>query len=231
MVKESIAVSPGKTFDGILGLAFNYTYYNSSKGFDSESLIDRLYWNSLISSNIFALYSDPTNKKGYLTIGGYNETFVKANNITWINVLDSDESFTWNLPLYSVAGIITKEIVFAKIDTGTAALELPVNFQEEFYKRIEGKNCLTFKQITKCECDSINHLNSFTINLGGFDFNLKPNDYAKYKNGICKMRINFNGNLLFGYTFLKNYYVIFDKENKRIGFIGYRSIIKPFISN
>ena len=75
------------------------------------------------------------------------------------------------------------------------------------------------------DCSNMNQLDKYTLVIGGIDYDLTPQDYViqyqdgnstKCESGIFTSKIPYPFTL--GYTWIRNYFTVFDFENQQIGF-------------
>ena len=215
-----------QSVDGIIGLS------NSDK-----TIISYLYNEKLIPHNVFSLCF--SRDKGYFTLGDINSSF-HQENITYISI-DSGDHYRTNISKIKVNNDQLNISSQAIIDSGTTLSYFPKNVNEQLSKLIV-KNCknslfcndyytnpflgLCFKlKSAKLKNDLIDILPNIT-----FIFN----DKAKYtlfgedyyfeiaqdgKTEICLGLMSWEkNNILLGGNFMHNHDIIFNKENKQIGF-------------
>ena len=209
------------SFDGIIGLSFTYLSINKQANF-----IEMLFEQKKINKRLFSFYFNINdNKNSSLNIGGIdNNNFI--GKITWCDVISENY---WEIKIDSIK--YDKEIIIdcehynnfcsGIIDTGTSMIATP----SEIYNKLDKKLQVDFN------CNNINLLKNLIIKISGVEFILEPNFYilkipdTLSYNDNCLSAImqidNMNNNgqtIILGLPFLKKYYNIFDRDNKKIGF-------------
>ena len=209
------------SFDGIIGLSFTYLSINKQANF-----IEMLFEQKKINKRLFSFYFNINdNKNSSLNIGGIdNNNFI--GKITWCDVISENY---WEIKIDSIK--YDKEIIIdcehnnnfcsGIIDTGTSMIAAP----SEIYNKLDKKLQVDFN------CNNINLLKNLIIKISGVEFILEPNFYilkipdTLSYNDNCLSAImqidNMNNNgqtIILGLPFLKKYYNIFDRDNKKIGF-------------
>ena len=209
------------SFDGIIGLSFTYLSINKQANF-----IEMLFEQKKINKRLFSFYFNINdNKNSSLNIGGIdNNNFI--GKITWCDVISENY---WEIKIDSIK--YDNEIIIdcennnnfcsGIIDTGTSMIAAP----SDIYNKLDKKLQVDFN------CNNINLLKNLIIKISGVEFILEPNFYilkipdTLSYNDNCLSAImqidNLNNNdqtIILGLPFLKKYYNIFDRDNKKIGF-------------
>ena len=208
------------SFDGIIGLSFTYLSINKQANF-----IEMLFEQMKINKRLFSFYFNINdNKNSSLNIGGIdNNNFI--GKITWCDVISENY---WEIKIDSIK--YDNEIIIdcennnfcsGIIDTGTSMIAAP----SDIYNKLDKKLQVDFN------CNNINLLKNLIIKISGVEFILEPNFYilkipdTLSYNDNCLSAImqidNMNNNgqtIILGLPFLKKYYNIFDRDNKKIGF-------------
>lgn len=211
--------------DGILGLN------NHNKSF-----ISLLYNYKIISKNLFSICFGEND--GYFSIGEIDTKYHKTK-IEYIPFSAINNDYYISLTKIKIGDSIIFNNYEGLIDSGTTITYFPKSLfnsiLKEFNSFCENKKCGNFTDTGDLYCASFSSdeekekaINEFwpniTFDFEGVNYILTPNDYyyeVVNKKGIFSC-LGFNGEnsqkITFGGTFMHNHDIIFDRENKRIGF-------------
>ncbi|PTB37298.1 hypothetical protein M441DRAFT_30464 [Trichoderma asperellum CBS 433.97] len=201
-------------FDGILGMSMNSGA--------NENFLSALGGAGLLDKSIFSVAlsraSDGYND-GEVTFGATNPSRY-TGAITYTSI---PEGTDWSIPLDDMSYNGKKGNVGginAYIDTGTSYIFGPSKNVKALHAVIDGAQSSDGVTWT-VPCDTTTPL---VATFSGVDFSISPKDWVSPKDSTGKCTSNVygyevvQGSWLFGDTFLKNVYAVFDKDQKRIGF-------------
>ncbi|KAL6695558.1 aspartic peptidase domain-containing protein [Trichoderma pleuroticola] len=201
-------------FDGILGMSMNSGA--------NENFLSALEGAGMLSQSIFSVAlaraSDGYND-GEVTFGATNPSRY-TGAITYTPIPTGSD---WSIPLDDMsyngkkggAGGIN-----AYIDTGTSYMFGPAKNVKALHAVIDGAQSSDGVTWT-VPCGTTTPL---VVTFSGVDFAISSKDWVSPKDSTGKCTSNVygyevvSGSWLFGDTFLKNVYAVFDKDQKRIGF-------------
>lgn len=203
-------------FDGILGMAWPTISVNGI-----TPVFQNLFAQGSVPDNSFAFYL--TKQAGQagstLTLGGYNSSLSK-NDWNYVPVIAQDY---WRIEINMIT-VGTKRInipgIRGIVDSGTSLLVGSLVLVEEIKAQIGTVNS---------NCTGIDSLPSVTINLGGINYVMGPNDYilqltsqgqAQCINGFdaTVFPSELSNTLILGDLFIRKFYTHFDFANARVGF-------------
>jgi hypothetical protein len=161
-----------------------------------------------------------------IVIGGLDENY-QNDEIRYVEIYA--QTGFWLVALKNVwvgESRIEKSSIAAIIDTGTSFILSPNDEVVEvmFWISKFGSCALIFDELV-CQCKSDNWNIEFPVlkfQIGDYFFIIRPESYFKRENFECSLLIKSLGRKDFwilGDVFLRNFYTIFDMENKRIGFL------------
>lgn len=200
-------------FDGILGMSMNSGA--------NENFLSALEGAGLLDKSIFSVAlaraSDGHND-GEVTFGATNPSRY-TGDITYTPIPSGTD---WSIPLDDMSYNGKKGNVGginAYIDTGTSYMFGPSKNVKALHAVIDGAKSSDGITWT-VPCDTTTPL---VVTFSGVDFAISPKDWISPKDSSGKCTSNVygyevvSGSWLFGDTFLKNVYAVFDKEQMRIG--------------
>ncbi|KAM0261117.1 hypothetical protein ACHAQJ_002379 [Trichoderma viride] len=201
-------------FDGILGMSMNSGA--------NENFISALEGAGILDKSIFSVAlsraSDGHND-GEVTFGSTNPSRYTGA----ITYTDIDEGADWSIPLDDMSYNGKKAGVGgidAYIDTGTSYIFGPSKNVKGLHAVITGAQSSDGVTWT-VPCGTTTPL---VVTFSGVDYSISPKDWVSPQDSTGKCTSNVygyevvQGSWLFGDTFLKNVYAVFDKDQKRIGF-------------
>jgi hypothetical protein len=218
--------------DGILGVNNN-----------EKSFISLLYNLKIINRNIFSLCFGL--RGGYMSLGEIDSTFHKNGTINYVPLLDSDEFYIIKTKDISIGKNITINTKCdAIIDTGNSISYFPLYIYKSIIKEFEnfckntGGKCGEFEYEKEIGyCASFNDRESLFKAIYDYWPNItikldKEKEYIWYptryyyyylKNDQRKACLGFNShksdNIILGTNFIHGYDIIFDRANKKLGYI------------
>lgn len=215
------------TFDGILGLSM-------SKG-SSDNFLDTLGQAHKVNSNMFSVMLDRASdgaNNGEIKFGGTNPAKYTGD----ISYTPVGKDGDWAISMDDMAYDGKKANVgnkLAYIDTGTSFIFGPPDLAEKLHNTIPGAKKLD-DQSFSVPCDANKPL---TVSFSGKDYVISPKDWISPKDSSGKCTSNIyaeevvKGAWLFGGTFLKNVYTVFDRDAKKIGFASLSGASVPSSSS
>lgn len=203
----------GSPFDGLLGMAYqSIAADNVPTWFD-----DAVQQNNLQS--VFGFYLSTDNQNSVLTIGGYDSSFY-TGSITYHSLyLDIGDYYMITFDgiaagSKSVSMNCGNNKCKAIVDTGTSYLIGPSK---------DVNSLLTYLGV-KSDCSNYNQLDDVVITIGSNTYSIPPSIYVLKTSGVfgetCYPAISgaVTSDWIFGDTFIRAYYTIFDHGQKQLGF-------------
>jgi cathepsin D len=223
-------------FAGILGLSFP-----SLSSLKHVPIFDNIMKSRRLTKNWFSFYLTDQNEKGksQIILGKPPRKFYK-NKIVWHRVtepkywqISMDDIYVNGKPLK-----ICKKKCKIVLDSGTSIMTGPSDKLDKLLNKIK---------LDTNNCHKLTHLPTITFRLGGINYSLKPKEYLlfahktsnanmfsrfleknsmknKTKRTVCQkafMPLDVDkprGPLwVLGDVFMRKYFVIFDRDKKRIG--------------
>jgi hypothetical protein len=220
--------------DGIFGLSFNLLNHI---GPGDATLMDVLQQTGVLQRRLFSFYLTPNeNPTGSLFILGEPDlTLTSTGNITYLSVIPDSPSWTLTMQQVNIDSSNTGwcSDCRALIDTGTSFVGMP---STHFYQWVNvvlqrRPDCYLDNdyQLIVCQDATTHLLPILTFYMQGASFPLHPSDYYVYdassNRGIVaimslpsSVSVVPSQTYIFGDTFLKTYYSVFDMDNRTIGF-------------
>ena len=229
-------------------IGFDKVTYKSNFSYNGIFSLSYLNYNFNTTEKIFAFHFIKDNCQ--LHLGGYETSLIKQNdNLKSFDVIiDKDNSNNkyynpiWYIQFQSVTindspYIMNNNNIKLTFDIGSDKLHLPKRFFFDNMKKLfpEKSHCQIHPDgYFKCECGD-NYQTVFGnitfYGKNGENFTIYPVDYIVYEVGLTgstcttKIKINYENDLFVaGNVVLKNYYTIFDVDNK--SFLAYRNVEK-----
>lgn len=169
----------------------------------------------------FKLNSQNEDTGGELILGGYDEADF-TGPLRWLPVV---RKAYWEVSLEEVGiGPFTlTQPLRAIIDTGTSLLTFP-NVLAEYMNTAIGAQP-TSVGLYHLECSTLPSLPTLKLRMGGYDFELEPEDYVIKYDSVCVSAItgldlasdNYMPMCILGDTFLRKHYSVFDFARDRVG--------------
>lgn len=228
ITSELGAVFYNTNFSGIMGLGFP-----SLSAYDFTPVFDNIMAQGLLSASMFSFYlsKSPESDDSALFFGPPNNRFFRGN-LSWMPVA---RLLYWEVRLMDVE-VNGERMHFCDnhydgckvvFDTGTSLITGPRDDIIRLLLRIGDDT----------DCSRTHELPNITLVLGGYRFTLTPEEYVLKKNYIatrggmtflrsprCKIGVMPldvpppRGPLwVLGDIFLRYFYTVFDRDNKRIG--------------
>ncbi|KAJ3309288.1 hypothetical protein HDU76_003662 [Blyttiomyces sp. JEL0837] len=212
------------SFDGIFGLAFDQLSKISKALRDAgvPGTTDANYIDDLPADipKLFSIYLSGHHDGdfGEFVVGGIDQSRV-IGDFTYLNVV---EELWWTLDLQGATvslvdstgnkvvdkmPISSPDTPYVIVDSGTPGIVLQDDIANSLVETLRQMDC--------------QNMPTLTVSIGGNDFDVAP-EYYVYQNGdgTCDPLIfpgGFEESIL-GAAFMQNYYTVFDKVNKRVGF-------------
>jgi len=196
---------------GLVGMAFQSISIDSV-----PPLLDYMVMQNLVPSNSFGMYLSTSSsgmRQGQLTLGGINKSLF-TGSLVYTPIID-DMWYVITMGALSVPGQVITTGASAIVDSGTSCLAGPT----------QAVNTLMQSINIGSDCNGLTSAPNITVNLGGFPFQITPNDYTLVYQGqcqICIQGVDLPSNIPFqwilGDSFMHGYYTHFDKAGNRLGF-------------
>ncbi|XP_009095356.1 pepsin A-5 isoform X2 [Serinus canaria] len=201
-------------FDGILGLAFPSI---ASSG--ATPVFDNMMMENLVDSHLFSVYLSRDDKGGSFVLFGAIDPFYTTKGISWIPL--SAETY-WQITMESVSvsgtPVACSSGCQAIVDTGTSLLAVPMRAFRTLMKHLGASSS------GEISCEATKNLPSLIFHINGQEFPLLPRAYVVKSNGYCSLGLQGmdvpteEGELwILGDVFIREYYVIFDRANNKVG--------------
>nr|KAJ3417668.1 hypothetical protein HK105_000953 [Polyrhizophydium stewartii] len=207
---------PGSTFnksgfDGVFGLGFRSISVNNL-----TTPLENLRAQGKLPLNMFGFYLSRNGAAGsVLTIGGYDASRI-AGSITWLPVAQPLYYWQTNLDSAMMNGAAIGTNAPAIFDSGTSLIALPPAAASAINYQINGIPYTNGLYLIPCS-----GMPDITFTFSGTTFTLSNKDYTlQFGFGYCISvfyGIDINGYWIFGDSFMKLFYTIFDIDNQRIG--------------
>ncbi|XP_043308214.1 pregnancy-associated glycoprotein 2-like [Cervus canadensis] len=203
-------------FDGILGLAFPTI---SIEG--TIPIFDNLWSHGAFSEPVFAFYLSKSKPEGSVVMfGGVDHRYYKGE-LNWVPV---SQTRRWQISINSTTMngnvVACSHGCHATLNTGTSVIygptEMVTNIHKLMNARPEGSEYVV-------SCDAVNTLPPVIFNINGIDYPLPPEAYIiKIQNSCCSIfqggtEASSRDTWVLGDVFLRQYFSVFDRKNKRIG--------------
>ncbi|NWT22314.1 PEPA protein, partial [Cardinalis cardinalis] len=201
-------------FDGILGLAFPSI---ASSG--ATPVFDNMMVENLVDRNLFSVYLSRDDEGGSFVLFGAIDPYYTTRGISWIPL--SAETY-WQISMESVSVSGTPVACSlgcqAIVDTGTTLLAVPIRAFRTLMRRLGASSS------GEISCEAIGNLPSLIFHINGKEFPVPPRAYVLRSNGYCSLALQGmdvpteEGELwILGDVFIREYYVIFDRANNKVG--------------
>ena len=218
--------------DGIMGMNYN-----------PKSFISLLYNLKVINQDVFTLCFGL--RGGYMSLGEVDKTFHRSETIEYAPLLDSKLFYYVRLNSLKVGDSpnAIKTPVIASIDTGNTISYFPsIIFKnitkqfKAFCNKKEGKcgnftydnelgYCASFHDRETLFKSIFQYWPNITLSFGDSEYKWKPINYYYYhfKIGERKACLGFHfhssDKVILGSNFIHGHDIIFDRKNKRLGFV------------
>ena len=218
--------------DGIMGMNYN-----------PKSFISLLYHLKVINQDVFTLCFGL--RGGYMSLGEVDKTFHRSETIEYAPLLDSKLFYYVRLNSLKVGDgpNSIKTPVVASIDTGNTISYFPSiifkNITKQFKlfcKKNEGKcgnftydhdlgYCASFQDRETLFRSIFQYWPNITLSFGDSEYIWKPINYYYYhfNSGERKACLGFHFHsserVILGSNFIHGHDIIFDRKNKRLGFV------------
>ncbi|NXJ83445.1 PEPA protein, partial [Trogon melanurus] len=202
-------------FDGILGLAFPSI---SSSG--ATPVFDNMMSEDLVSQDLFSVYLSGDEQSGSFVLFGGIDSSYTTNGITWIPL--SAETY-WQISMERYVSINGEAVACAEgcqaiVDTGTSLLVVPSSVLNNLLATLGADSD------GQISCSSVSLLPDLVYTINGNAYAVPPSSYVIESSGYCTLGLEGmdvpteSGELwILGDVFIRQYYVIFDRGNNRVG--------------
>ncbi|NWW34032.1 PEPA protein, partial [Panurus biarmicus] len=201
-------------FDGILGLAFPSI---ASSG--ATPVFDNMMMENLVDRHLFSVYLSRDSKGGSFVLFGGIDPYYTTRGISWIPL--SAETY-WQITMESVsingAPVACSSGCQAIVDTGTTLLAVPIRAFRTLMRRLGASSS------GEISCAAVSSLPNLIFHIHGKEFPVPPRAYVIRSNGYCSLGLQGmdvpteEGEIwILGDVFIREYYVIFDRANNKVG--------------
>ncbi|NXQ49943.1 PEPA protein, partial [Catharus fuscescens] len=201
-------------FDGILGLAFPSI---ASSG--ATPVFDNMMVENLVDRHLFSVYLSRDSEGGSFVLFGAIDPYYTTKGISWIPL--SAETY-WQISMESVSfdgtPVACSSGCQAIVDTGTTLLAVPIRAFRTLMSRLGASSS------GEISCEAVSNLPSLIFHIHGREFPVPPRSYVLRSNGYCSLGLQGmdvpteEGELwILGDVFIREYYVIFDRANNKVG--------------
>ncbi|XP_005496845.1 pepsin A-like [Zonotrichia leucophrys gambelii] len=201
-------------FDGILGLAFPSI---ASSG--ATPVFDNMMTENLVDRNLFSVYLSRDDEGGSFVLFGAIDPYYTTRGISWIPL--SAETY-WQISMQSVSvsgtPVACSSGCQAIVDTGTTLLAVPIRAFRTLMRLLGASSS------GEISCEAVRNLPSLIFHINGKQFPVPPRAYVLRSNGYCSLALQGmdvpteEGELwILGDVFIREYYVIFDRANNKVG--------------
>jgi len=207
-------------FDGILGMA-----YRSISVDNVTPVWYNLLAQKLVARAQFAFWlskQSSTRNGGSLSLGGPDASRYRGNFV--YAPLISETYWEFKLGNIKARNATYIKNVKAIADTGTSLLAGPTSAMNKLNSDL-GATVIPVVNEAIFDCSKIASLPDVTINVGGHDFVLTPQQYVLNESGEClsgflgiDLPSQIGPLVILGDVFIRQYYTLFDFENSRVGF-------------
>ncbi|NWI92244.1 PEPA protein, partial [Pitta sordida] len=201
-------------FDGILGLAFPSI---ASSG--ATPVFDNMMMEKLVDRDLFSVYLSRNSQGGSFVLFGAIDPYYTTTGISWIPL--SAETY-WQISMDSVsvkgARVACSSGCQAIVDTGTSLLAVP---NQALQRLLSALGAGSNGEIT---CEAAARLPDLVFHFHGKAFPVPARAYVIRGGGVCNLGFQGmdapteEGELwILGDVFIREYYVIFDRGNNKVG--------------
>ncbi len=193
-------------------------------------LVDQLKRDGAIDKEIFGVSFTFDTIDNEITFGGWDKETYPEKELTWIDVQSSSY---WKVEADNVWYGDTElddAMTSTILDTGSSSTYFTNDQWNEMYD-------LILKHSPECDniengwemCDPCDpdEFKTITVQMGGRHFKMDPLEYLlKWSDGTCYIALGgLSGSVgLFGDSFLRNFYVVHDHEEGRIGMTDVKAV-------
>ncbi|KAM9330210.1 pepsin A-like [Gastrophryne carolinensis] len=197
-------------WDGILGLG-----YPSLSVSGVAPVFDTLWSEGQLPEDLFSVYL--TRGEGSVVIFGGTDSSLYTGSLHWVPVTTQKY---WQITIDSIT--LNGEVVACRdgcqaiVDTGTSVIAGHPAAIDQIQNAIGAKaDPYGLYHVT---CDSITALPDLTISIGGRDYTLPASAYINQLSGSCSSGFQATSGLwILGDIFIREYFVVFDRANNRVG--------------
>lgn len=196
---------------GLVGLAFDSISVDNDK-----PLFDYIYEAGLVPDNSFGMYlttATSGQRQGILTLGGYDSSLF-TGSLTYTPIVD-DQWYVIKTGAIKIGRDTIVKHSGAIVDSGTSCLAGPTDSINKIMNKIN----------IGSDCSGLGDAPDITVNIGGKDFTITPDDYTLEIDGECQVCIqgfdlpsSVPFQWILGDSFMHGFYTHFDKGNNRLGF-------------
>uniref|UniRef100_A0A8C6E468 Peptidase A1 domain-containing protein n=1 Tax=Moschus moschiferus TaxID=68415 RepID=A0A8C6E468_MOSMO len=204
-------------FDGILGLSFPSIAFK-----DTIPIFDNLWSHGALSEPVFAFYlmdgDQPGGPGSVVMFGGVDHRYYQGE-LNWVPV---SETRYWKISMNHMNGNVVACPCgcHAIVDTGTSLIYGPTEQVTNIHKLMKAKPQSSEYAVS---CDAIRTLPPVIFNINGIDYPLPSfPSVSQATQPLCGevgwgSESRYQSNWILGDVFLRQYFSVFDRKNKRIG--------------
>ncbi|KAG0211678.1 hypothetical protein BGX28_007572 [Mortierella sp. GBA30] len=221
------------TIDGIMGLAFGTL---STSIASTKTVFENMMAQNLVERGIFSFYLGKSNLQGggEVIFGGLDMSRVEpGHKITYTPVTRAKY---WQINVSNVFvngksilvgnngnnGNGKRSDIAGIMDTGTTLMVLPEKLAHDIHQRIRGAKVMDPSYTVPCNLANQDPEGRVELEIEGERFGVPFEDLVREETedpGTCYSGIQTSSAdfIIIGDVFIKNNYVVFDQENKRVG--------------
>ncbi|KAG0338469.1 hypothetical protein BG000_003926 [Podila horticola] len=223
-----------ETIDGIMGLAFGALSTNVAS---THTVFENMMAQKLVDRGVFSFYlgKSSLNGGGEVIFGGIDmDRVADGHSITYTPVtrpkywqINIDNILVNDQPIQPALGskAASKSIfrnVAGIMDTGTTLMIVPLQISYGIHRAIHGAREYGQTWTVPCDLGSQFPDGEVQLEISGKRFKIPFEDLVREPTGeqeLCYSGIQPSSSnfLIIGDVFIKNNYVVFDQENKRVG--------------
>jgi hypothetical protein len=212
--------------DGLIGLSVSANYLEQNFPIILSALKDQ----SLIQRGIFSIFLNRFNdsvESSEIAFGGYNPDLVEdINKVSWFHTVYPD-SWETTFSGYSMGEAFSfwpARRMTALFDTGSTFIVFPKSIHDEFLVKLREfhkVNC-TRKEgslvVHLCEGD-FTKMPAIELRIGDKPFFVNASRYIKGRQLFIVPNPSMVDSVNIGMTFMREHYMIFDREERKIGIV------------
>ena len=219
-------------FDGVCGLGFRPLEgggISLLENLKAQGKINKKMFSFFLHNEIKSHSDDENALKSELIIGGYDQRYIDGK----INYFKVTNKSHWTIDIAkSFVGdrILNKEPQQAIVDSGTSLILMPKREFKDIMKYLRNtlkKICVSQGMLVICACPDGNFHDFPVIRIeaeGKMNLTIQPDSYIRREKHRCSLLIGINGeddidtgSWILGDVFMRQFYTIFDLEQKQIG--------------
>jgi len=212
--------------NGIFGLAFKESILGIPIGINP--VLDNMQQEGLVQNKSFSIFmanDANTNAQSDLILGGYDPSHMTANNFAFYPLYDghswqiSTVSVTFNGNSFSSSSQILFDSRAGGIQAPSDAYSSILSLAQTWDPTCAGINVGALTVI-QCSCSGTTTYPNISFVFNASDnqiYTISGQQYIYPVNGSCIIDVAKSSSWAVGIGFMRNYYMYFDEDNKRIG--------------